>query len=476
MKISRFLSFIVAVALSAGVFAGPVDEARRLFKSGDYRQVVARMRPAMKRSPRDGNVTYYLGASLYALGDRDECVKPLTVAESRGVADASRILAEMCLDRYDVDGADRHLDKWAEQLKKAKKDTPQSYDNLQARAIKLRNMLERVEKVEVIDTINVPADEFFRFYRLSSAAGRLLAPDAVSRIGAGSGQDELSVAYLPENNSEVLWSAAGDDGRFRLYGADILDDGSIDHAAVLDESLGEGGDAKYPFLMPDGITLYFANNGENSLGGYDIFMTRRSDAEGGGKQYFQPQNLGMPYNTIYNDYMMAIDETTGLGWFASDRAQIPDTVTIYIFAPSQMRVNASPSDPNIGALARLSDISLTQKPDVDYKSLLESKLPAADDRQEPTGPGRMFAVDGGKGKIYYRITDFRNESARAAMLEAVAVEATLRRHLEKEEAMRQAYRRGDRKVAGSIIDSEKETERLRSQFISLRNKALRLEK
>ena len=36
-------------------------------------------------------------------------------------------------------------------------------------------------------------------------------------------------------------------------------------------SLNEQGNVNYPFLMSDGITLYYASDGEGSLGGYDIF-------------------------------------------------------------------------------------------------------------------------------------------------------------------------------------------------------------
>lgn len=468
----------IALLIASCIFsasAGPIDEARKLYHEGEYQRVVDKLRPEVKRTPRDGNATYFFGASLYELGNRDECIQPLTMAESRGVADASRILAQLALDEYDVDGAEEHLDKWAEQLNKSKKSTPESYNEISSRVVRLRNMLERVEQIEVIDTINVDTDDFFRHYTLSKAAGRILAPDAVSRLGASDGSNELSVAYLPENNSEILWAEADSTGTFSLYGADILDDGHVDHTAQLDQSLGEGGDAAYPFLMPDGVTLYFANNGENSLGGYDIFMTRRSGADDGERTYFEPQNLGMPYNTPYNDYMMAIDETTGLGWFASDREQIPGKVTIYIFAPSQMRVNADPSDPNIAALARLSDISLFQKEGVDYKAMLAEKLPTDNGEEitETTAPS--FAIDGGNGRIYYRISDFHNRRAKAAMLESMAVESALRRHLEQEDALRESYRKGNHSVSQQILDSEKETERLRKQAMTLRNRALKLE-
>ena len=173
--------------------------------------------------------------------------------------------------------------------------------------------------------------------------------------------------------------------------------------------------------------------------------------------------------------MMAIDESTGLGWFASDREQIPGKVTIYIFAPSQMRVNVESDDPNIASMALLADISLFQKEGVDYKAMLAEKLPAEDNdiSSEPTGPS--FAVDGGNGKVYYRLSDFKNTRARSVMLEAMATESALRRHIEQENALRETYRKGDKGVASRILDSERETKQLRKQLLNLINRAIKLE-
>lgn len=475
MRFRRLTIALLMASCMLGTSAGPVDDARKLFNDGEYQQVVEKLLPVVKRTPRDGNATYFLGASLYALGDYTGCIDPLTMAESRGVADASRILARIAVGNYDVETAEKHLENWETRLKKSKKSLPEEFDEVSSKIVRLRNMLERVERIEVIDTINVDENDFFRHYRLSKAAGKILAPDAVSHIGVAEDNAELSVAYLPENNSEILWAQADSTGQFSLYSADILDDGHIDHTAKLDDSLGEGGNAAFPFLMPDGVTLYFANDGENSLGGYDIFMTRRSDSDNGERSYFQPQNLGMPYNSPFNDYMMAIDESTGLGWFASDREQIPGKVTIYIFAPSQMRVNVESDDPNIASMALLADISLFQKEGVDYKAMLAEKLPAEDNdiSSEPTGPS--FAVDGGNGKVYYRLSDFKNTRARSVMLEGMATESALRRHIEQENALRETYRIGDKGVASRILDSERETKQLRKQLLNLINRAIKLE-
>lgn len=476
MTLRHIISVITLALAGCGLaFSAAIDDARSMYHKGEYEAVVNLLTPVVKKTPKDGNATFFLGASLYELGRKAEATPYLTVAESRNVAEASHLLALISLENYSPSEAQEHLNTWESALTKQKKSIPEEYNLLISRAIQMRNMLERVEQIEVIDSLLVDKATFLSAYRLSPAAGRILPPDAVGSLGAGMGHGELSVAYLPENRSELLWAEADDNGVFSLYSADILDDGTIDNSTRLDDSLGEGGDAKYPFLMPDGVTLYFANNGSNSLGGYDIFMTRRTDGSAG-KEYYQPQNVGMPYNSPYDDYMLAIDETSGLGWWATDRNQLPDKVTIYIFTHSQLRVNVSPYNSNLRAIAKLSDISLTQKEGTDYAALLASKLPEADNStNDISNRSPKFALDMGNGKIYTSLSDFRNDRARMAMLEVLTAEATLRKHLEKEDALRARYSKGDKSVSKLILDSEAQTESMRKQIASQRNSAIRLE-
>jgi len=465
----RIFAIILSTSFLLSAYGAPVDEARRLYREGNYEEAVEQARKVVKRSPRDGNGNFFLGASLYKLGRYKEALAPLKQAESRSVAEAAQLLAEYAIDRYMVDEAEEHLDKWEAILTKAKKDTPEEHATMSSRVVMLRNMLGRVEKIEIVDSLAVDSARFFEAYRLSPQAGRILSGETLSSIGTTAGMD-LSTGYMPENNSEILWSASDDSGVFSLYGAGILDDGTLDHPAALAGDLGEGGSAMYPFLMSDGVTLYFANDGENSLGGLDIFMTRRTD-----DGYFVPQNVGMPYNTTDNDFMLAIDETTGLGWWATDRNHIPGKLTVYVFLQSPMRVNADPNDPNLGAMARLSDISLMQNPETDYDALLASKLP-----EVPAGDGSgsaspRFAIDMGNGKVYTSLSDFRKEAAKSAMLEYLGADVLLRRHLAAEEALRERYRRGDTGVASEILESERKTAEMRKRVAALKNSAVRLE-
>ena len=47
--------------------------------------------------------------------------------------------------------------------------------------------------------------------------------------------------------------------------------------------------------------------------------------------------MGFPFNSYANDYMLVIDETCNVGWFASDRYQPEGKVCIYTFIPNESR-------------------------------------------------------------------------------------------------------------------------------------------
>lgn len=472
MKKLRISLYILAVLGSFGVaFAGPLDEARRLYNNGDYHSAVEHLRKIIKKTPKDGNAHYYLGLSYQALGNEKAARESLLEAESRGVGEAARILAEQAMVNYEFDDAREHIDAWENSYSKSKKNVPQQLRDMSAKLVQLSNMMERVEKIEIIDSMQVDAAQFFNYYHLSPASGKLLPPDAIERSIQNSDFKDISVAYMPQNRSQLLWGATDQSGVSKLYRADILDDGTFDVGVTLSDNLNEGGNAAYPFLMPDGMTLYFANDGENSIGGYDIFMTRRSD-DG---SWFQPQNMGFPYNSTANDYMLAIDETSKLGWWATDRNCPDGKVNIYIFAPSNSRVNVDPSDDNLIALARLTDISLTQNEGRDYKALLKQRMPAEEEGSAVAATGARFVLDLGNGKIYTSLKDFRKADARSAMLETLAAEVELNRHLEAEDKLREQYRKGRTDVRGKILDSEAQTEQLRQRIITLRNKAITTE-
>lgn len=465
----KFKTLIICLLAAINVWGAPLDDAKKLYNEGNYSEALAKLKPLAAKSPRDGSINYWYGATLVALGQADQAIAPLEKAEGRGVAAAALLLAQIATDNYQPDRARDYFDSYEALMRKTKKTIPQEVKESMSKLVLMENMLERVEKIAVIDSMIVDADEFFRHYRLSPEGGNLVE-------GATVLMPDIEMAFVPQNHTEILYAEPDSTGTFVLMGADILDDGTVEHPSPLrGDDLGGGGNAEYPFLLSDGLTLYYANDGEGSLGGYDIFLTRR----GPDGEYLQPQNIGMPYNSPFDDYMLAIDETTGAGWWATDRNQIPGKITIYIFVPSETRVNVSDDDPNLQALAKLSDISLTQEPGADYSKILGAIQQLGVNRHSTDSfisAGGSFAIPIGSLKsVYTSLDDFKNPEARGAMIQAIEARAEIASLESKLAALRKSFASGDNSQSINILNLEHSLSDARARQRKFTNRAISLE-
>jgi hypothetical protein len=68
-----------------------------------------------------------------------------------------------------------------------------------------------------------------------------------------------------------------------------------------------------PFIHPDGKTLYFSSNGGRSMGGFDVFFSKKIDQ----KTFSNPINMGFPINTVDDDLFFSTSPDGGRGYYAS---------------------------------------------------------------------------------------------------------------------------------------------------------------
>jgi hypothetical protein len=366
--------------------------------------------------------------------------------------------AEEALMLYDVDRAEEAVDNWQTRLTKAKKEAPHELRSLQSRVLTMRNMLERVEQIVIVDSLSVDTTEFFKHYRLAVEAGKI-------------GGTAHCTTYTPASGREVFYSEPNETtGKMQIMYAGILDDGSREEGTDAQLSIGDG-DASFPFMLADGITLYYASNAdvEGALGGYDIYMTRRND-EGG---FYEPTNVGMPYNSPGNDYMMAIDETTGLGWWATDRNAEDGKVTIYVFVPNETRQNYDPDRSDISELAFISSIAATQPEGFDAKEKLAvlNNIDNDSDNEVAT----TFALSLGNGTVYRSLNDFKNMEARGMMRQYLTELSEYNKQDSQLQALRREYAEGNLTLNERIAKAEKELDYARNALISRRNSVIKLE-
>ena len=241
-------------------------------------------------------------------------------------------------------------------------------------------------------------------------------------------------------------------------------------------SINASGNTNYPYVLTDGVTIYYASDGEGSLGGYDIFVTRYNTNT---DTYLSPENVGMPFNSPYNDYMYVIDEYNNLGWFASDRYQPDGKVCVYVFIPNESKqvYNYEAMDPKqIIALAQLKSLKTTWK-DKQEVSNARKRLEAAINHkpQEQFVADFEFIID--DNTTYYHLDDFKSPQAKEQFKKYQQKEKDYRQQESKLDSQRQWYARANKeektKMAPSILDLEKRVEQmireLDKEAIDIRN-------
>lgn len=367
---------------------------------------------------------------------------------------------------YNFEEAAKQYAAASRKLRKGESAMQEDIADAKRRLADAESFLGRVEQIAIIDSISVPRSEFFKAYRIPSSSGRLGGADDLPYP-----REDVDYVFTNEGDDYKVWAEPDSLGALQLVEASRLTDGEWGDPQPLPDDLREGGETAYPFMMADGVTLYYAANGDNSIGGYDIMVATRDPGDG---SFLQPQNLGFPYNSPYDDYLLAIDELNGVGWWATDRNQLGDDITVYVYVTNDLRRNYDADEENIIALARIDDYIVTQDPDSDYDSLLTT-IREIQPGKAPKRADFHFPMPG--GAEYTSLSDFKSPSARAAMKRWLEASKQLADAEKSLDSMRRKYHNNpDPKLGKMIADAEKNIEKQRTDTHQLRNEIYKAEK
>lgn len=267
---------------------------------------------------------------------------------------------------------------------------------------KIERMIANTAQVMFIDSFVVNKADFLSHYILNPETGCI---DTYQKLYNTQRQPNAYV-FVNELGNRCFLSQENNEGIINLYSSERSDNKWTRQTKVRginDEKTFRR--VNYPFMLGDGETLYFAAEGDDGLGGYDIYTsTYDKDTQ----RFLQPVNIGMPFNSEANDYMFVIDEYSNIGWFASDRNQPADTVCIYVFVPeSRKSYNPEAYTPEqIANFARIASITDTWTDKQKLDQAL-ARLQMTRDRSRQTIEGRDFVFVINDDITYYRLSDFK---------------------------------------------------------------------
>ncbi len=133
-------------------------------------------------------------------------------------------------------------------------------------------------------------------------------------------------ALSPDNKTLYFVSdREGGLGQSDIYSVAINEDGSYGKPENLGEKVNTEGREMFPYVAKDS-TLYFSSDGHLNLGLLDIF---KSNILKGIRN--EPENMGAPYNSGYDDFAFFINSETEQGYFSSNRPGGKGSDDIYSF-------------------------------------------------------------------------------------------------------------------------------------------------
>lgn len=385
--------------------------------------------------------------------------------------------ARKSMQDYDFATAATRYNAYQASLKKAGQPADSLAREENSAIPRLKNALERVEDLVIFDSINIPlitlgpADTLsIENYRSKINENRYTAlinsmpiPYNSGRFCNASDVDFIQNSeaidgpvFINADGNTALWSAPGPRELNVLYEGTRLADGTWQTDIVADIPA----PAYAPFLLDDGLTLYYISDNHQTLGGRDVMMSTRDGIAGAWRQ---PQNIGMPYNSPFDELLFAIDTNDSIGWLASTRNFLDgDSATIYFFVPSDTRHNLNGEEADLISRARINAIADTW-PDgfsPEVKKNIIRNIPL----NTPSSTPADFHLYLPDGNLITRYSDLKNEKARKAMMEYLTVKEKVSRAEIKLKGMYDEYgsHSTDNNMEQSIRQAEEQLDYLRA--------------
>lgn len=124
-------------------------------------------------------------------------------------------------------------------------------------------------------------------------------------------------------------------GQTDIYAVAINDDGSYGEPVNLGAKINTEGREMFPYISKDS-TFYFSSDGHLNLGLLDIFKSNILKVKVK-DSITEPENIGAPFNSGYDDFAFFINSETRKGYFSSNRPDGKGSDDIYGFNVSECK-------------------------------------------------------------------------------------------------------------------------------------------
>lgn len=415
----KFLTILFPIFAVLTFAQGSVSEAENFFNSGNFASAAVIYEQMLAKKPTDALNNYRLARCYYEMGNLPRAIPLFEIAKDKFPASYFYI-GLYNKEKYHFEEAKAEFETYLAAatdpvfIKKA--------NTLLRQTTLCAEMIKRVEDITLIDSIIVDKNEFISAYNIANDIGKLSMS-----VEKNNTQTFDRMNFTTERGDRRIFSQLMG-GQLDIFSSYKLTDEQWSDPVPISQEINTLSNENYPFLMTDGLTFYFASDGEQSIGGYDIFITRFNPAK---NDFYTPENIGMPFNSPYNDYMMVVDDMHGIGCFASDRFQPKGKVVIYSFLfNAEKKIIRSDNYDN---MIKYAQLKLARKAD----KINLGNFQGSEQKNQNKNADFQFFIN--SNTTYHSISDFKNAEAINLFQQFETDRINIEKSKEKLEKLRSDY-------------------------------------
>lgn len=375
------------------------QRAARYFQEGNYESAGAAYAQLIRQYPRDAMYRYYAGICNVERGrELETAVELLYFASTRGVPeDVYYYLGEAYRKMYDFERAKKYYITFDS-------EAPRSMARERDSKLLIRSVNSAMQLTSLYNPYEVQNVTFINLYDPAQAAqirmkgGDLSMKPDIFFSEQENREDLNAWMFMPKNpvrGQKVYFSGLEGRGKggFQVMQAERGSTGKWTGIQPL-ETLNTAGDEILPYFDPVGKDLYFASDGREGIGGFDLYRSHYDEER---NEWSEPISLGFPVNSAFDDYLLLPGTDLGMVTFFSARQSNDTAVTVYrvhLSEPKQPLASRSPQE--IRNIANLGDAaSEMMKEYVAYRDFLAADREEAAASLQPTSSEALPGMGAG---------------------------------------------------------------------------------
>jgi hypothetical protein len=332
VRVIQYITLLLLCCSPFGYHAQSEQEMRKqaeqMFNSGKYVDATPLYTRLLALQPRDYGYNFRYGACLlFNSAKKQDALKYLNYAvqDPSTQPDIFYFIGRALHLNYQFNEA---IDNYTAYRKSGKnnvflKETERFIEMCQNG----KQLLSNITDIIVLDKKEIASDKFFRLYDLKDIGGNILVT-LEFQTKLDKKNNHQPIIHFPNQPKAIFYASYGETGS---SGKDIYvrikqQDGTWGEPQVLKGGVNTAFDEDYPYMHPDGQSLYFASKGHNSMGGFDIFRSKYDEF----KQEFGPaENMDFAVSSPDDDLFFVLDSLNRDAYFASARQSEAGKLTVY---------------------------------------------------------------------------------------------------------------------------------------------------